>query len=289
MKEGEKAETVRRTQPRVHCMSWKKEGFRLQQHSLWPQAFLPSGQHNIAEPSDGAENKYRSVTSMFKQSPSLSRKESHGAWLPPSAFLELTSLRELAAGLRRDCSSECPGLQSKLSVTLRTGETAPEQQMHTAANPSDKGRDTEVGGWSTAVTITGRRTKPQTHQQPLPPTLFPAFKADPSAGTWNRWGTEELHLVAGLLLGFQGSRFPLPATFSRKIKVTWSQWRSSLPQRIQAISTIQQRFKKPIGAVQEKIRCSTATSWETKDLFLSTCCRVYSCRCLGRERIQQIL
>lgn len=60
------------------------------------------------------------------------------------------------------------GLQSREPPASRTEETAFEWQMHAIANPSDGVEIQRQSSCGLTVTITGRKTMPRSHQQPLP-------------------------------------------------------------------------------------------------------------------------
>lgn len=83
--------------------------------------------------------------------------------LPSQSSLSCTLL-ELASGTRINCISE----RWTTKQSIYNTEIAFEWQMHTVANPSDKGGDTKARQLRSGSHHYFRKTKLQTHQWPLP-------------------------------------------------------------------------------------------------------------------------
>lgn len=149
-------------------------------------------------------------------------------------------------GPRRNCSSECQ--VTKNIYSLETGETAPEPQTHTVANPRDRNGATEVKQLrcSSLHCWEGNKAINIPVSSPNSPTPTLPIQADLSRGTWDTYGSTTLCLAAATALRLHGlAQHILPWGWYPETKVTWAKRRDPPPQGIQDISTAQQRFKKP--------------------------------------------
>lgn len=173
---------------------------------------------------------YRNITAVVLAAP-LPDTE-HGRLPQPSQSWQPAPEETVAMTIR---------LQSRISTVLRTGATAPQQQMQTWANPSDKGGDTEA-----------RQLRSDSHHywEENKVTNTPEASLSPSCPhpSWlileEAPGTPQSEQHCVWLLkqpeNFRGLENPmtdhiLPQEWCPETEVTWSQRRGPPTQGIQRI------------------------------------------------------